>query len=302
MPIAQMCISVSHFKLKVPIHICMICLLQVAAVPKQSPVIDMKEVKMGGIIGRGGYGAVYEAKWKAKKGMKVAVKVCPGNLLTNLPREVHILTTLPRHPNVVSFFGVSLSSDKISTCIITELAQNGSLYNYLHVKKEVPTLDRSLAWALQVAYGMEHLHGHDIIHRDLKSANVLLSHDMAAKVCDFGTARALTKTATQTKAAGTYRWMPPEIMADADARINKKCDLFSYGMVMYEMLAHQIPYSDIGGDGMVAMKVLQGERPTIPTSLPPYVCSLLQACWKHEPNQRPTFEDVVLALQTESFD
>jgi len=90
---------------------------------------------MGQRLGQGGFGAVYEAKWKKKK---VAVKVCLGDLLKNLSREIEILTSLPPHPNVVTFFGVALSSDSINTYIITELAPSESLYNYLHVKEENP--------------------------------------------------------------------------------------------------------------------------------------------------------------------
>ena len=81
--------------------------------------IDLKEVQMGRPIGQGGFGAVFEAKWKKKK---VAVKVCLGNLLHNLSREIQILTALPPHPNVITFFGVALSNDSINTYIITELA------------------------------------------------------------------------------------------------------------------------------------------------------------------------------------
>ena len=73
---------------------------------------------MGNLLGEGGYGAVFEARWKKKK---VAVKVCPGNLVRNLSREIEILTSLPPHPNVLTFFGICLSSDAVSTYIITEL-------------------------------------------------------------------------------------------------------------------------------------------------------------------------------------
>jgi len=84
-------------------------------------------------LGQGGFGAVYEAKWKKRT---VAVKVCLGNLLQNLSREIQILSSLPPHSNVLTFYGVALSSDEVSTYMILELAPNGSLYDYLHVKKE----------------------------------------------------------------------------------------------------------------------------------------------------------------------
>lgn len=266
------------------------------------PIIDLKDVAIGNKIGQGGFGAVYKAKWKTKGNMPVAVKVCLGNVKNELPREVQILADLPSHPNVITFFGVGIGSDGIGVYIITELAERGSLYHHLHGEKEAPTTDQSLSWALQVASGVAHLHTNHIVHRDLKSANVLLSDNMTAKVCDFGTARVLTATTTQTNPSGTYRWMAPEVMAEADARINHKCDVFSFGMILYELFVHKIPYEDTRGNGVVAMKVLQGIRPELPPALPKYLHSLLCACWETEPHLRPTIQDVILAIQTKTFE
>ena len=246
---------------------------------------------------------MFEGKWKKRT---VAVKVCLGNLLENLSREIQILTSLPPHSNVLTFYGVALSRDSVSTYIITELAPNGSLHNYLHAKnegakKEEPSPDQSFAWALQVASGMQHLHNNDVVHRDLKSGNILLSFGMVAKVCDFGTARTMAKTAMTTQ-KGTYRWMAPEIVEGVEANINKMCDVFSFGMVLYEIYACKIPYDDLRTDPLVGMAVLQGKRPPVPPTLPPFLHPLLKACWKKEPNQRPSFENIVMAMQTGCFE
>ena len=245
-------------------------------------------------LGKGGYGAVFEGNWKKIGGKRVAIKVVRSSA-TDL-REIQVWNSLPSHPNITMLFGVA--STKYSTYIVTELAVNGSLCDYLHSEMKNPSVDQSLAWASDVAHGMKHLHDHDIIHRDLKSANILLSSAWVAKLCDFGTARELMHTTT-TELAGTYRWMPPEIMRAAEARINKKCDLFSYGMILYELFAHKKPYADLDGDVEVVTKVLAGKRPSIPRTLPRYLRQLLKSCWKEDPSQRPTFDDFCTSLQSQ---
>ena len=112
----------------------------------------------------------------------------------------------------------------------------------------------------------------------------------------------LSHTTMQTREAGTYRWMAPEIMEAVEANISKKCDSFSYGMVVYELLVLQVPYYDTPGDAVVGMKVMQGERPPIPPMIPEYLHPLLTACWDKDPQKRPPFHDIVLGLKNESFD
>ena len=190
-----------------------------------------------------------------------------------------------------------MASGKHVNYIVTELATNGSLFDYLHIEKKKPSVDQSLAWASDVAHGMKHLHDQNIIHRDLKSANVLLMSGWVAKLCDFGTARELTHTTT-TEHAGTYRWMSPEIMRSATGRINKKCDLFSYGMILFELFAHEIPYADLRDNIDVLLSVRDGKRPPIPPTLPLYLHDLIQKCWEEDPYLRPTFDDFVNEMKT----
>ena len=242
-------------------------------------------------LGKGGFGEVYEGSWKKDEGLTVAVKVVRSGATQQLQHEIMVWSSLPSHPNVVALLGVTYAN-KFLTYLVTELAIYGSLFDFLHSEVKKPSVVLSLAWASDVAHGMKHLHDHDIVHRDLKSANVLLTEGWVAKLCDFGTARELTHT-TITEQAGTYRWMPPEIMRAAEARINKKCDLFSYGMILIELFGHKKPYADIDGDVEVATRVLAGKRPPIPSTLPRYLHKLLKSCWKEDPRQRPTFDDFV---------
>ena len=252
--------------------------------------INRSDLDIGKRLGKGGYGCVYEGKWKKGGKMTVAIKVMQTNEPEVTPLEIKVWGSLPPHPNITTLIGIA-SVDFI-IYIVTELAVNRSLFDYLHSEKKTPSVNQSLAWASDVAHGMKHLHDHDVIHRDLKSPNVLLSSEWVAKLCDFGCARELTHTIT-TDQTGTYRWMPPEIMKKATARINKKCDLFSYGMVLFELFAHEVPYSDLENEVDVLKSVTEGKRPPIPPSLPPYLHDLLRSCWEEDPHLRPTFNDFV---------
>ena len=251
---------------------------------------------MGNCIGQGWFGSVYEAKWNKKT---VAAKMYPGDLLQNPSPEIKIFASLPLHPHVLTFFGVAPSSDAISTCIITELTPNGSLHNYLHIKKEEPSHDQSLTWAQQISSGMLHLHNHNVVHCNLKSAKVLLGHNLVAKLHDFSCAHNLTTTTIMSKQVGTHRWMAPEILKDMKPTVTKACDVFSYGMVLYEIFARKIPYDDLPSNASVGIAVLMGKRPPIPATVPPFLQSVLETCWKEDPKQRPPFETIVVAIQRE---
>ena len=252
--------------------------------------IDRSDLDIGKRLGEGGFGCVYKGKWKTGGEMTVAIKVIQTREPGVTPQEVKVWESLPPHQNITTLIGIA--SVDFTIYIVTELAVNGSLFDYLHKKKKTPPVDQSLAWASDVAHGMKHLHNCDIINRDLKSANVLLTSKWVAKLCDFGTARELTHTTT-TEQAGTYRWMSPEVMRSATAKINKKCDLFSYGMILVELFAHEIPYSGLHDNVEVLLSVTKGERPPIPPTLPSYLHDLIKKCWEEDPNLRPSFDDFV---------
>ena len=258
---------------------------------KQVVTINLSDLDIGNKrLGKGGFGDVYKGNWKKGGGMTVAVKVTrPGDTET-IPHEIKVWALLPQHQNIIALIGVAIG--KHVNYIVTELAINGSLFDYLHIKKKTPSVEQSLSWASDIAHGMQHLHHHDIIHRDLKSANVLLTKVWVAKLCDFGTAREATHTTT-TEQAGTYRWMSPEVMRTAVAKINKKCDLFSYGMIIVELFAHEIPYADLHDNIEVLLSVLSGKRPPIPPALPPYLHDLIKKCWEEDPYLRPSFDDFI---------
>ena len=246
-------------------------------------------------LGGGAQGMVYKGTWR---GIQVAVKKC----LQPDPRDVRILLSLKGHPNVIRLYGVVV--EEISCLIVTELVKGGSLYDFLYKQKKTPSDDQRSYWMKDIATGMEFLHYQEIAHRDLKSGNILLGERMTAKLCDFGMSRSLDHTTAQSAVTGTYRWMAPEIVRDPNARINKKCDVYSYAMVLYELVTLKLPFHDAPTDQMAMVDAVTGKRPSLPESdseCAPFLRCLITACWDADPKTRPSFEEINVALDTKTF-
>ena len=146
--------------------------------------------------------------------------------------------------------------------------------------------------------GMAYLHGGKppVLHRDLKSANLLLDESYTTKVCDFGLSRLKAQERSMTGNCGTVQWMAPEVLANMS--YNEKADVYSFGIVLWELLSRECPY-----DGMTAIQCAlavlnRDKRPDIPKWCPPSLHALIKSCVKKEPDQRPSFTQIILALDT----
>ena len=248
------------------------------------PHFALEDIDLEQRIGHGN-ASVFKATMGGKA---IAVKKMDWDK-NEVPREVEMHYTLPPHPNVLPLY------------IGMELADK-SLYHLLHTEKQQPSLRRSIKWAMQIARGVNHVHQHGLAHRDLKSANVLLfEKEDITKVCDFGSAQPLDCTATMTGMAGTYRWMAPELNDKGSMKVNQFSDVFSYGMILYEIFAQKVPFFDVVDSAVVASSIRDGKRPSIPPTLPPYITMLMEFCWKQTPDERPTFEKIIKVSSVEHF-
>ncbi|XP_062182594.1 serine/threonine-protein kinase STY46-like isoform X2 [Phragmites australis] len=202
--------------------------------------IDTRLLKIVKKVASGSCGDMFLGTYA---GEEVAIKVLsPENLNQNawneFKQEICILREVD-HPNIVRFIGSCTKPPQFY--IITECMSRGSLFDFLHNEHNVLDLPTILKFALDVCRGMSYLHQKGIIHRDLKSANLLLDKDHVVKVADFGLARFQDQGGAMTAETGTYRWMAPEVINHQP--YDNKADLYSFALVLWELTTSKIPYT-----------------------------------------------------------
>ncbi|XP_067239860.1 mitogen-activated protein kinase kinase kinase 7 isoform X4 [Chanodichthys erythropterus] len=247
--------------------------------------IDVEEV-----VGRGAFGVVCKAKWK---GRDVAIKTIESESERNaFFVELRQLSRV-NHPNIVKLYG-SCSSPQV--CLVMEYAEGGSLYNVLHGAEPLPhyTASHAMSWCMQCSQGVSYLHGMKpkaLIHRDLKPPNLLLvAGGTVLKICDFGTACDIQTHMTNNK--GSAAWMAPEVFEGNN--YSEKCDVFSWGIILWEVITRRKPFDEIGGPAFRIMwAVHRGTRPPLIKNLPKPIESLMTRCWSKDPSQRPSMEEIV---------
>jgi len=258
--------------------------------------IDLKEVIIyHPPLSQGGYGVVSKGQYH---GTTVAVKTFLSYMgavpVEEYGREIALLCQL-HHPNIVLFMGAC--SDGNAPSIVTEFAERGSLFDVIHQHGDELTLKRTHKILSGAAKGMLYLHSlvPPILHRDLKSGNVLVTRNWQAKICDFGLSRSASLAATMTKRIGTTRWTPPEILSSQP--YGKAADSYSFGIVIWECFGRALPFAEENWDAAVEELILSGVRPVIPASMPSTLAELVRECWTPKPEDRPHFEAILSRLE-----
>ncbi|XP_030521396.1 serine/threonine-protein kinase STY8-like isoform X2 [Rhodamnia argentea] len=255
--------------------------------------IDRRLLKIGERIGSGSCGDLHRGDYL---GQDVAVKILKSEQLNDtlqdeFAQEVAILRQV-QHKNIVRFIGACTKPPHF--CIVTEYMPGGSLYSYLHKNHNVLKLPQLLKFAIDVCEGMEYLHKSNIIHRDLKTANLLMDNHNVVKVADFGVARFQSQGGVMTAETGTYRWMAPEVINHQP--YDEKADVFSFAVVLWELITAKIPYENLT-PLQAALGVRQGLRPELPENAHPKLLEVMQRCWEAEPGKRPAFCEITVELE-----
>eukprot|EP01125_Pyxidicula_operculata_P016473 TRINITY_DN5674_c0_g1_i2.p1 TRINITY_DN5674_c0_g1~~TRINITY_DN5674_c0_g1_i2.p1 ORF type:complete len:718 (-),score=112.45 TRINITY_DN5674_c0_g1_i2:221-2374(-) len=224
-------------------------------------VIDPKEIILKERVGRGRFSDVYRGVWRKTE---VAVKkldesVNSPEVVKELFREVNLIMNL-RHPNVLTFLGAAVKAPN-HLAIVLEFLPRGSLYDVLQNKNIIVEPDHIRKMSLDCARGMTYLHGSRIIHRDLKTTNLLVDENWVIKVADFGLSRLIDSKPQTLSSCGTPAYSAPEVLKFQ--KYSFKADVYSFGIVLYEMCTRQEPFKNMQPYNIVLNVATKGLRPDL---------------------------------------
>ncbi|KAJ4712311.1 Protein kinase [Melia azedarach] len=215
------------------------------------------------------------------------------------------------HPNVTKFIGATMGSSELHIqtengqialpsnicCVVVEYLPGGALKTYL-----IKNRRRKLAFkvvvqlALDLARGLSYLHSQKIVHRDVKTENMLLDKTRTVKIADFGVARVEASNPNDmTGETGTLGYMAPEVLNGNP--YNRKCDVYSFGICLWEIYCCDMPYPDLSFSEVTSAVVRQNLRPEIPRCCPSSLANVMKRCWDANADKRPEMDEAVSMLE-----
>lgn len=262
----------------------------------QREITFMPEQKLG----KGAFGIVYQGKWH---NMDVAIKQFKDGIQQNdtkaFYKEASTLAKV-QHPHVVILYGAV--TDRNPNCLVMELMTE-SLEEVLHDKGRKLPWSKKKKYALDVAQGLQHLHQNRVLHRDLKSSNVLVDKAGSLKLADFGLARVVGEMKKREAyigdgQKGTVTHMAPELFS-FQAKYTEFSDVYAYAMTLWEIASRKIPYASAAHPchQVIIALVGQGDRETIPEKTPQVLRQIIEGCWAAEPQQRPMLSNIIAQLE-----
>ena len=238
-------------------------------------------------IGRGSFSKVYKGYHKDTL-EKVAIKVVDmeisKHLKTFMDREIEVMKTL-NHKNILKLYDVIHDPDENVIYLILEYCKKGDFHKFLN--KRALKEKHALRYMIQLANGLKHLITNNIIHRDLKPQNILLSDDDEIKLTDFGFARYYEVNTMVDTLCGSPLYIAPEIMKHKRYSIN--ADLWSVGIIMYEMLVGKVPYS--ASTHIELLNKIENKPLIIPDFLSDICKDLLKKLLRKNPEERITWDE-----------
>ncbi|KAJ8765835.1 hypothetical protein K2173_015767 [Erythroxylum novogranatense] len=290
--------------------------------PKEEWEIELAKLDIKYEIARGTYGTVYRGNYDDQD---VAVKLLDWGedgyataaetaaLRASFRQEVAVWHKLD-HPNVTKFVGASMGTSNLKVpnndpsvestsfpsracCVVVEHLAGGTLKQYL-----IRNSRRKLAFrvviqlALDLSRGLSYLHSQKIVHRDVKSENMLLDGRRTLKIADFGVARVEAQNPSDmTGETGTLGYMAPEVLEGKP--YNRRCDVYSFGICLWEIYCCDMPYPNLSFADVTSAVVRQNLRPEIPRCCPSSLANIMRKCWDANAEKRPEMAEVVKMLE-----
>jgi hypothetical protein len=266
-----------------------------------SHLIAYSELTRDKKIGQGGFGIVYAGTWKYARGSVAIKELLASNLSEDTAEEFKnesVIMSQLHSDYLVRFYGCCLSP---KYCLVMEYMPKGSLYAVLH-SEEVLGWDIRYQIAMDIASGVNFLHKKNILHRDIKSQNILLSDNFHAKLTDFGLSKVKNAGASSSSkgVVGTVQWMAPELFEDE--KCTAKSDMYSLGITFWELASRKKPFDFVDRPAVIPSRVLQGKRDEIPKDTPKKFASLIKFCWNGDAKERPSADQVVDYLRSKAED
>uniref|UniRef100_A0A5F8HEF7 RAF proto-oncogene serine/threonine-protein kinase n=1 Tax=Monodelphis domestica TaxID=13616 RepID=A0A5F8HEF7_MONDO len=228
--------------------------------------IEASEVMLSTRIGSGSFGTVYKGKWHGDVAVKILKVIDPTPEQFQAFRNEVAVLRKTRHVNILLFMGY-MTKDNLA--IVTQWCEGSSLYKHLHVQETKFQMFQLIDIARQTAQGMDYLHAKNIIHRDMKSNNIFLHEGLTVKIGDFGLATVKSRWSGSQQVeqpTGSILWMAPEVIRMQDNNpFSFQSDVYSYGIVLYELMTGELPYSHINNRDQIlsSIELLQHSLPKI---------------------------------------
>uniref|UniRef100_A0A8C5QW89 RAF proto-oncogene serine/threonine-protein kinase n=1 Tax=Leptobrachium leishanense TaxID=445787 RepID=A0A8C5QW89_9ANUR len=264
--------------------------------------IDSSEVVLSSRIGSGSFGTVYKGKWHGDVAVKILNVTDPTPEQFQAFRNEVAVLRKTRHVNILLFMGYMT---KGNLAIVTQWCEGSSLYKHLHVQETKFQMFQLIDIARQTAQGMDYLHAKNIIHRDMKSNNIFLHESLTVKIGDFGLATVKSRWSGSQQVeqpTGSILWMAPEVIRMQDNNpFGFQSDVYSYGIVLYELMTGELPYSHISDRDQIIFLVGRGcvgpDLSKLYKSCPKAMKRLVVDCLKKVREDRPLFPQILSSIE-----